>query len=29
MTAAHCTARQPVASRLLALVGEHDLSTGK
>ncbi|XP_039494216.1 venom serine protease [Drosophila santomea] len=28
LTAAHCTARQPVASRLLALVGEHDLSTG-
>ncbi|KAH8316288.1 hypothetical protein KR067_004596 [Drosophila pandora] len=28
MTAAHCTARQPVASRLLALVGEHDLRTG-
>ncbi|KAH8245890.1 hypothetical protein KR038_010967 [Drosophila bunnanda] len=26
VTAAHCTARQPVASRLLALVGEHDLS---
>ncbi|KAH8402160.1 hypothetical protein KR009_010251 [Drosophila setifemur] len=29
LTAAHCTVRQPVASRLLALVGEHDLSTGK
>ncbi|KAH8277566.1 hypothetical protein KR018_001050 [Drosophila ironensis] len=29
VTAAHCTARQPVASRLLAMVGEHDLSTGK
>ncbi|XP_017061292.1 venom serine protease [Drosophila ficusphila] len=28
LTAAHCTARQPVARLLLALVGEHDLSTG-
>ncbi|XP_030369917.1 venom serine protease [Scaptodrosophila lebanonensis] len=27
ITAAHCTARQPVASRLMALVGEHDLSS--
>ncbi|BFG06024.1 venom serine protease [Drosophila madeirensis] len=27
VTAAHCTRRQPVASRLLALVGEHDLSS--
>ncbi|XP_068146202.1 venom serine protease [Drosophila tropicalis] len=27
VTAAHCTARQPIASRLMALVGDHDLST--